>query len=177
MFRLDKIVYEIIGESVLGQLFSEKKRKSEKFSRTLYTHPAIFMVEYALAQVLLESGVELNYVLGTSMGEFCSAAIAGVMEAEELLVLLLKQAELFENHCHEGGMFAIIHDPSLYDEISLIHENSESASINFDSHFVISGENSKLKIIERFLKEKNILYQELPVSYSFHSSLIQRIEL
>lgn len=74
-------------------------------------------------------------------------------------------------------MFAIIHDPSLYDEISLIHENSESASINFDSHFVISGENSKLKIVERFLKEKNILYQELPVSYSFHSSLIQRIEL
>lgn len=39
------------------------------------------MVEYALAQVLLESGVEPDYVLGTSMGEFCSAAIAGVMEA------------------------------------------------------------------------------------------------
>lgn len=172
MLRLDKIVYEIIGESVLEQLYSEQKRKCEKFDRTLYTHPAILMVEYALAQVLLENGINPDFVLGTSMGEFASAAIAGIMGVEELLEALLKQAEVFESHCHKGGMLAIIHDSVLYGATTLIYENSELASVNFDSHFVVSGENSKLKIIERFLIEKGILYQELPVSYSFHSSLM-----
>lgn len=172
MLKLDTIACEIIGESVLAKLYNEKKRTSEKFNRTLYTHPAIFMVEYALAQVLLECGVEPDFVLGTSMGEFVSAAISGSMDVKGTLTLLLKQAELFESHCSEGGMLAIIHHSGLYNETPLIYSNSELVSVNFDSHFVVSGNNSKLKIIERFLKEKSIIYQELPVSHGFHSSLI-----
>ena len=173
MLRLDKIVYEINGESVLEQLYNEQKQKNEKFDRTLYTHPAIFMVEYALTQVLLESGIEPDFVLGTSMGEFASAAVADIMGVKELLELLVKQAELFESHCHKGSMLAIIHDPMLYSSTPLIYENSELASVNYNSHFVISGEKSKVSIIEGFLKEKGIIYQELPVSYGFHSSLME----
>ena len=172
MTRLDGVASRIIGDSVLGQLYNHKKLKSERFDRTIYTHPAIFMVQYALAQALIESGVKPDFVLGVSMGEFASAAIAGVMEAKELLALLIKQAELLESHCPPGRMLAIIHDCNLYSEIPLIYENSELASINYESHFVVSGEIRKIKMIEGFLKEKGILHQELPVSYGFHSSLI-----
>ena len=172
MFKLDKIVREIIGESILEQLYSEKKRKYERFDRTLFTHPTIFMVEYALVQVLLENGVEPDFVLGTSMGEFASAAVAGVIGVEETLELIFKQAELFEGCCCEGGMLAIIHDSNLYYETPLIYENSELGSVNFNSHFVVSGKSRELKIIEEFLNEKGILYQNLPVSFAFHSSLI-----
>lgn len=172
MLRLDGITYEVLGKSVLEQLYNKKKQIHERFDRTLYTHPAIFMVEYALAQVLSESGIHPDYVLGASMGEFASAAVAGIMGVEEIFEALLKQAELFESHCPEGGMLAIIHDSTLYSATPLIYENVELASVNFDSHFVVSGRNNKLKSIESFLKEKGIIYQELPVSYGFHSSLI-----
>lgn len=172
MLKLSTIVYEIIGKSVLEQLYNENKRKYEKFDRTLYTHPAIFMIEYALAQVLLESGIKPDFVLGTSMGEFASAAISGMMGVKELLEILLKQAELFENHCSKGGMLAIIHDSSLYNEIPLIYKNCELTSVNYNSHFVISGKTIKLKNIQDLLKHKGILYQELPVSHGFHSFLL-----
>lgn len=172
MFKLEQIAQEISGYSIIEELYNEKKWVGEQFNRTLYTHPAIFMLEYALAQVLLEDGVEPDYVLGASLGEFTSAAIADVMRVEELLELVIKQAQAFESNCLSGGMIAIINDFSLFWETPLIYENSELASINFDSHFVISGSTDKLKIIEEFLQSKGIIYQVLPVSYGFHSSLI-----
>lgn len=172
MHKLNDVVYATIGESVLDKLYDEKQRRSQLFDRVLYTHTAIFMVEYALAQVLLECGAEPDFVLGASMGEFASAAVAGVMDVEELLKAVVKQAELFESKCEKGSMLAILDDLRLYRETPLIYENSELAAVNYGAHFVISGGSAKLNDIERFLKDKEIIYQNLPVSYGFHSSLI-----
>ncbi len=172
MLGLNDIAYQLIGESVIDKVYDATKRRDEQFDRTLYSHPAIFMVEFSLAQVMIEKGVEPDYVLGASLGEFVSAAIAGVMAVEELLESLFRQAEIFESTCKKGGMLAVIHDVALYNESPIMHENSELASVNYDSHFVISGTVEKLKDIEKFLNTKGILFQALPVSFAFHSSLI-----
>ena len=171
MLKLNKITQEVSGYSVIDRLYDEKKRVGASFDGTLYTHPAIFMVEYAMARVLIEEGIEPEFVLGTSLGEFAAAAVAGVSEVGELLESVIRQAHAFELHCPKGGMLAVIHDFSLFQEIPLIYDNSELASINFDSHFVISGKTDKLKVIEEFLNSKSIACMLLPVSHAFHSSL------
>jgi trans-AT polyketide synthase/acyltransferase/oxidoreductase domain-containing protein len=148
------------------------KKKSDLFNQTLYTHPAIFMVEYALAQVLMDSGIKPDYVLGTSIGEFASAALSDVMTFEESLLELIKQAEVLEDQCEEGGMLAILHDPNLYHENQFIYGNSELVSVNFHSHFVVSGQKNSLKDIEQYLKANQICCQALPVTQGFHSPLI-----
>ncbi len=172
MLKLNKITQEITGDSIIDQLYDENKRVGEQFDHISYTHPAIFMVEYATAQMLLEDGVEPDFVLGTSLGEFAAAAVAGVMGVEELLESVIRQAHSLEFHSPRGGMLAIIHHFNLFRETPLIHENSELASVNFDSLFVVSGRTEKLKIIQKFLASKGIICQVLPVSYGFHSSLI-----
>ncbi|UFJ41782.1 ACP S-malonyltransferase [Brevibacillus humidisoli] len=134
------------------------------------------MVQYALAQLLLASGIRPDYVLGTSMGEFVSAAVAEIMSAEELLEMLLQQAILIEGHCQKGAMAAVLHNPSLYEEEPFLHEASDLVSVNGDSHFVISGESEPLRNIGQFLKGKGIASQTLPVSYAFHSSRIDPAE-
>jgi trans-AT polyketide synthase, acyltransferase and oxidoreductase domains len=176
MLTLDDIAREIIGESVLRHVYDEKRQRSEPFDRIIYSHPAIFMVEYSLARVLLEKGIEPEYVLGASMGEFASAALADVVSVDELFGILLKQAEAFEVHCEKGGMLAIIHDKKLFNDVPQIRDNSELVAVNFDSHFVISGNNKQLHEIERYLKNHNILFQPLPVTYGFHSSYIDPAE-
>ena len=173
MMDLNEIVYDNLGESILDKLYEQKKSKHDLFDKTVYTHPAIFMVEYALAQVLLESEIRPDYVFGTSMGEFAAAAVAGVMNFEEALLALIKQAQLLEKHCQAGGMLAILHKPTLFKDIPLLFNNSELASYNFDSHFVISGQHDALKEIASFLKKQHIAYQSLPVSQAFHSALIE----
>jgi acyl transferase domain-containing protein len=54
-----------------------------------------------------------------------------------------------------------------------LFKNSELASVNFHSHFVVSGKPEPLKDIENFLQEKNMPYQSLPVTMGFHSALIE----
>lgn len=172
MNRLDRAALPFVGESVLRQLYGQENPKGERFDRTILTHPAIFMVQYALARVLIERGIWPDYVFGVSLGEFSSAAVAGVMEAERLLELVIKQAVLLERCCRAGSMLAIIDDCAEYSKIPILYENSELASVNCRGHFVVSGEKNKIKIIKSYLRENGIVHQELPVSYGFHSSLI-----
>jgi trans-AT polyketide synthase/acyltransferase/oxidoreductase domain-containing protein len=174
--ELDKIAYEIVGESVVDKIFDKNKTKGSSFDRTLYTHPAIFIVEYALAQTLIEEGIKPDIVLGTSLGEFVSAAIAEIIKPKEALEMIIKQAQLIESNCDIGSMIAIIDNPKLYSEIAIINKNSQLASINYNRHFVVSGEKKSLNRILDHLKENNIMHQELPVSYGFHSSYINQIE-
>jgi trans-AT polyketide synthase, acyltransferase and oxidoreductase domains len=134
------------------------------------------MVEYSLCQVLIEYGIQPSYVLGSSLGEFCAAAIAGILSAEEIIGLIIEHAILIERYCPKGGMLAILHDPDLYERDYFIHNNTELASINYDNHFVISGSNESLLTIEHQLKDKGIISQRLPVSYAFHSSFIKEAE-
>jgi trans-AT polyketide synthase/acyltransferase/oxidoreductase domain-containing protein len=172
MRNMDDMVRQYIGVSIINQVYDFRKRKAESFDRTLYSHPAIFMVEYALAQVLLESGIRPDYVLGASLGEFAASAVSGSIKAEDALECLLKQAEVFEMYCQNSSMLAVIYDYGLYYENQLLSENSELAAVNYDRHFVISGKTEKIEAIIGLLKSKDIAFQLLPVSFGFHSSCI-----
>lgn len=177
MTKLDEIHTDITGRSILKMLYDDNRGRGDVFDSLLYTHPAIFMVEYALTQVLLEKGIYPDYVLGSSLGEFASVAVAGCMSYEDTLQCLVKQAQMVENYCPKGGMLAVIGDLSLYDQISVLNANSELASINYDSHFVISGSCEELEKIERYLVANEIICQRLPVQFAFHSSLMDPIAL
>ncbi|UJF34767.1 acyltransferase domain-containing protein [Paenibacillus hexagrammi] len=176
MLHMDDIVQRLIGRSVLHEIYNEQRRKEEKFDRTLFTHPAIFMVEYALSQVLIESGIRPDYVLGTSLGEFTAIAVSECMSVEDVMECVIKQAEVIESHCQKSGMLAILDSVDVYHEDQLMFKHIELASVNYHSHFVVSGENERLAEVVQWLAEKNILYQLLPVSYGFHSSCMDPAE-
>ena len=168
----EAIYRDLTGLSILDHLYNDQFKKSDSFSRTLFTHPSIFMVEYALAYLLLEQGIIPDYVLGASLGEFCAAVIAGVLTFEEALQAVIVQAQMLETYCAPGAMMAILHPHNLYNDFRLIREQSERAAINFPSHFVISGRTDHLKQIAALLNEQNITFLNLDVSHGFHSSLI-----
>jgi trans-AT polyketide synthase/acyltransferase/oxidoreductase domain-containing protein len=173
--KLDRIAAGLAGESIIKRLYDDKKTVSDIFERLRYTHPAIFMVEYALGRVMIERGMEPDAVLGSSLGEFTAASFAGVITPGDALEMIVKQAEIIENCLPhgEGGMLTILHPPSLYDQTPLLHNHTELAAVNFSSHFVVSGTKEALTEIERFLKKRDIVFQYLPVSYAFHSRWIE----
>lgn len=168
----DSLHQEIAGLSILDHLYHDRNKISDPFRQTRLTHPAIFMVEYALACVAMQQGIFPDYVLGASLGEFAAAAVCGILTFEEALCAVISQAQMLESYCPPGSMTAIIHPYNLYDDIRLIRERSECAAVNFPSHFVISGTSNDLKTIAAYLQEQQITYQELAVSHGFHSTLI-----
>ncbi len=175
MEKLDNIFASLTGKSVIKILYDGNRQKSEPFDNILYTHPAIFMLEYSLAQVLLERGIYPDYVLGASLGEYTACAVAGVISCEYAVRCLVTQAKMLESHCLKGGMLAIINDYRLYDDMPVLSKNSELVSVNYHSHFIVSGSINNLKEIEEYLKVERILFQRLPVSFAFHSRLIDPI--
>lgn len=176
MLSLDELTRVGIGTSVLSQLYEQPVPQSGAFDRTLYTHPAIFMVEYALARTLMEQGVIPDQVVGSSLGAFTAAALAGLISVEDALRLVMKQALLLESHCQPGRMLAIIDNVSLYYRLPELTAWSELAAVNCMTHFVVAGTVKHIQQIKELLTGKGILCEILAVSYAFHSSLIDAAE-
>jgi acyl transferase domain-containing protein len=171
MIELDDIAQEASGRSVIETLYSDAYCKGDPFDRTLLTHPAIFMVEYSLAQSLMRAGVRPDIVLGASLGSFAAAALAGFVGVEDALTAVMRQAIALEECCEPGGMIAVLADPALFAE-DFLGGRSELAAVNFSSHFVVSARQAELAEIEADLMKRNVGYQRLPVSFPFHSQWI-----
>lgn len=173
MMRLDVLAQKISGKRIVDAIYSSSK--AEIFDRTLLTHPAIFMVEYSLAQCLMHEGVKPDLTLGTSLGAFAAATVAGYIGVEDAMAAVIEQAIALEASCERGGMIAILADSSLYDE-DFLTERSEMAGVNFSSHFAVSAAHTDLDIIESALKQRDVIYQRLAVSFAFHSRWIENAE-
>lgn len=173
MVRLDGIAQRLSGGSVIEALYSDECGKGDPFDRTLLTHPAIFMVEYSLAQTLIYAGVCPDMVLGASLGSFAAATVAGFIGFEDALTAVMRQAIAFEECCEPGGMIAVLADPELFTE-DFLGGHLELAAVNFSSHFVVSARRTELAQIETLLKKRNACYQRLPVSFPFHSQWIDK---
>ncbi len=139
MITLDKQVKKIIGRSIIDIVYDRNKRVSDEFTRTLFTHPAIFMVQYSLAVTLIEYGIKPDVVIGISLGEFTAAVIAGIIRSDKALELIVQQAECIEKNCKPGAIIAVIKKSAEYEAAKIVSENSCLVSINSDRHFIISG--------------------------------------
>ncbi len=169
MLRLDELAYRESGKRVLDAIYSSAK--SEVFDRTLLTHPAIFMVEYALAQCLIHEGIRPDMVLGASLGSFAAAAVAGYVELEDAMRAVVGQAKAFEASCERGGMIAVLAEPLLYEE-DFLRNHSAMAGVNLANHFVVSAAGHSLAFIEQNLRQQGVSHQRLAVSFAFHSPWI-----
>lgn len=173
MLELDELALRISGRHIIDAMYSSPK--SAVFDRTVLTHPAIFMVEYSLAQCLIAAGVRPDLTLGSSLGSFAAAAVGGYLTPADALAGVLEQAESFEASCERGAMIAILADPALYQE-DFLCLHSEMAGINFSTHFAVSAAQSDLAGIEAALKQRGITHQRLAVSYAYHSRWIDNAQ-
>jgi acyl transferase domain-containing protein len=171
MQRMDRLVRDQGGYSVIDEIYRPGRAKSEVFNETFSTHPAIFMVQYALAQVLMDAGIAPDMVLGASLGSYVAATIAGCYSMEDALAAVVHQAQILGQCCPRGGMLAIFAAADLHREYAL-GRYSEIAAVNFAGHFVVAGEQNRLLEMEKVLLDKGVMYQRLPIEFAFHSQWI-----
>jgi acyl transferase domain-containing protein len=175
--RLDALATSMTGSSILAQLYDDHLSRSDTLAETSITHPAIFMLEVALAEVLKQSSVVPDLLLGSSLGTFAAAVVAGCIGVEDALAAVIQQAQLLQRSCPRGGMVAILESPRLYQEEPVLRQHSTLAAINFPRHFVVSALPEALTRIERVLRERNVMHQRLAVSLPFHSQWMEGAEV
>ncbi|MBV1919360.1 MAG: acyltransferase domain-containing protein, partial [Pseudomonadales bacterium] len=172
---LDKCASHLEGQlsvPLLDLLFLEKH--ADALNQTHYTQPALFSLEYALADLWLSLGVTPRAVIGHSVGEFAAACIAGVFSLEDALTLIVNRGALMQKLDRSGGMLVVQADREFTE--TLIEGCEQSVSIgviNGEKQIVLSGDTDVLERIKEQLDTDKIKATVLPVSHGFHSPLMK----
>nr|WP_237418076.1 ACP S-malonyltransferase [Actinomadura rayongensis] len=168
--RFDALAAAELGTSVLDRVYEPGRRKDEPFTDTRFTHPAIVMVELALAETLRSAGVEPDHVVGYSLGEYAAAVVSGALDAADCLRLLVRQADALRAS-PPGGMLAVLAPPEVFDRVPLLGE-CEVAARNAPGHFVVAGPLQLVDRVQAALRDAEVLHQRVPVEYAYHSHLM-----
>jgi len=168
--KLDAFYKSETGFSLVEIIYDKQKKGGDDFNRLAHTHPAVFIIQYALAQTLTGAGIQPDILLGSSLGEHVSCALATNQPAEEALAMVIQKAKIIEETCRPGAMLVVLASAELYKEEQTLFQHVALAGVNGDNHFVLAGEQDELNRIQQFLKQKEIIHQFLPVNYAFHSS-------
>lgn len=162
------------GPPVRGVMFGEGQT-AELLDQTRYTQPALFTLEYALAELWKSWGIRPDAVIGHSIGEVAAATVAGVFPLPDAIGLVAARARLMQSVSAPGGMMAVRASgadiaPSLdqYPGLSL-------AALNAPDQCVVSGGTEPLEAMAAELTERGLRTKRLPVSHAFHSPLMDEV--
>ena len=157
-----------------GELHAKVKVQNADLNQTVYTQPALFALEYALAQLWMSCGVQPDVVMGHSVGEYVAACIAGVFSLEEGLNLVAERGRLMQALPSSGAMAAVFaNEAQVKAEIAPYGDEIAIAAINGPKNTVISGRHAAMRTVLQRLNAAGIEARSLPVSHAFHSPLME----
>lgn len=157
---------------MLGRREEQVDEATEKLNQTFFTQPAMFVIEYALAQLWMSWGIRPVAMIGYSLGEYVAATLAGVLSLEDALTLVARRAQMIQE-LPGGAMLAVPLSP---EEVQpLLNEKLSMSAINGSSLCVIAGSTEAVEELEQQLSEKGLVCRRLVTSHAFHSKMMQAI--
>lgn len=145
---------------------------AEVLNQTWVTQPALFVVEYALAELLMSCGVRPDAMIGHSIGEYVAACLAGVFTLEEALNLIAVRGRLMQSLAPGSMLAAGVAE----NEAEALTGNEISlAAVNSPMQCVFSGEESAIAELEHRLQQDGVTCRRLQTSHAFHSQMADPI--
>jgi acyl transferase domain-containing protein/acyl carrier protein len=141
-----------------------------RLDRTLFAQPACFVVEYALAGLLMSWGIEPQALIGYSLGEYVAACIAGSITLDQALALVARRAQRIEE-LPAGAMLAMPFGeeearPLLGAELCLAATNGPHCS-------VAGGPAAAIQDLERRLAAAGASSVRIRTTHAFHSAMME----
>ena len=156
-------------------LYSSTQDRDESERRLRHTaiaQPALFAIEYAMARLWMEWGVEPQAMIGHSIGEYVAACIAGVMSLPDALEVVAARGRLMEA-MPPGVMIAV--SLSMADVAPLLTGDLSVATLNAPRQTVVSGPEEQVVELERGLATCGSAGVRLHTSHAFHSAMMDPV--
>ncbi|MCP4176477.1 MAG: SDR family NAD(P)-dependent oxidoreductase, partial [bacterium] len=180
---LDLYQNEVIFRDAVDRCFEILKQNREvDFNEVLFGQSdinesqnsscAIFIIEYALYQLLKSRGINPDVMIGHSLGEYTSACVSGVLSLKDSLTLVYDRGILI-NQLSSGSMLSVYIDkdkllPLMDETVSLAVENS-------DSLFVVSGSIESIEKLKTELERLGYNTKQIKSTHAFHSHMLEPI--
>ena len=145
-----------------------------RLNQTQYAQPLLFIIEYALAQLLMSYGVKPDVLIGHSIGEYVAACLAGVFSFEDAIIIVCERGLLMAS-AERGDMLAIectAEEFTAYQQLIPV----ELALHNASNQCVASGSAAEIAELSQYLSNQGKRYQKLQVSHAFHSRFMESVE-
>jgi amino acid adenylation domain-containing protein len=170
--RCAEILRPYLGDDLRALLYPPGNATDEmkrRVTETVVAQPAIFTIEYALAQLWMSWGIRPKAMAGHSIGEFVAACLAGVISLEDALVLVATRGRMMQG-LPAGGMLSV-----RLPEVELRNRLSEPlslAAVNSPSLCVVAGALDPLEKFEQALNQEGVACRRLVTSHAFHSAMM-----
>jgi acyl transferase domain-containing protein/acyl carrier protein len=140
---------------------------------TAYAQPALFVIEYALAQLLMSWGIHPEVMIGHSIGEYVAATLAGVFSLADALKLVALRGQLMQQ-MPTGSMLSVFLSaseiqPWLNTDVALAANNSPNLC-------VVSGNQGAIAHLQQRLETAGITCRLLHTSHAFHSPMMTAVQ-
>ena len=174
--RCAGVLGSLLDESLLDVLFAGPgDRLFGLLDETVFTQPALFAVEFALAELWRSWGVVPSGLLGHSVGEYVAAVLAGVFSVEDGLRLVAARGRLMQGLPSGGVMVAVF--ASVGEVAGVVAEvgggGVSVAAVNGPGHVVVSGSAVGVGAVVEVFVGRGVRVQALSVSHAFHSPLME----
>jgi amino acid adenylation domain-containing protein len=154
---------------MLGRGGEPQDETAARLDQTLLSQPAIFAVEYALARLWLDWGIEPQAMAGYSVGELTAACLAGVLTLEDAAALAARRARLIDE-LPPGAMTAV---PLAAERAAaLLGDDLSLAGINGPNQSVVAGPLAAVAAFEDRLDGMGLICRRLQTAHAFHSRML-----
>jgi amino acid adenylation domain-containing protein/non-ribosomal peptide synthase protein (TIGR01720 family) len=143
-----------------------------RLRQTACTQPALFVVEYALARLLMSWGITPSATLGHSVGEYVSACLAGVLDLDDALALIATRGRLMQA-MPAGVMLAV---PLSEDDVRARLAGREDlwlSALNGPTRSTVGGTAPAVDALASELEGEGLRVTRLHTSHAFHSGLME----
>jgi acyl transferase domain-containing protein len=155
------IIYPMPGQTAAAE---------QQLLQTWAAQPALFSVEYALAQLWMEWGVRPALMIGHSLGEYVAACVAGVFSLEDALRLVSLRGRLMQE-LGGGAMLAVALGEA--DVQALATGGVSIAALNGRRQSVLSGTVAAISAAEEKLRATGVECHRLATAHAFHSQMME----
>ncbi|MCW3465925.1 type I polyketide synthase [Chitinophaga nivalis] len=158
----------VTGEDLKAILYPEGA-DTGVINEAAYAQSIIFLIEYALAALLMSYGIKPQGMIGHSVGEYTAACLSGVLDFETTLTLLIKRGKLMQQTL-AGSMFSVSLTPAA--AAGYLTVRIALAAVNSPDQVVLSGEQAAMAELAIQLDTAGISYTKLHTSHAFHSPML-----
>ncbi|WP_068774981.1 SDR family NAD(P)-dependent oxidoreductase [Paenibacillus sp. FJAT-26967] len=146
--------------------------REDLLMRTDIAQPVLFMIEYALAKLLIRWSIRPEAMLGHSIGEYVAACLAGVFTLADALQLVALRGRLMQG-LPAGSMLSVAMPEA--ELRALLPDHLALAAVNSSSLCVVSGTSEQIQAFSRLLEDQGCACRLLHTSHAFHSHMMDPI--